>query len=133
MRRDKERGQGMAEAALAIPAVLLLVFALINLTILGYASVAASNAANYGARVGSVYQTGAAAQAASAAQQAADSAMIGQYSVAAAGGGQPGSQVVVAVQYRVPNFMGGIVGLFGGSTPTEFTGVARAYFRQEGY
>lgn len=123
----------MAEAAVAMPAVILLVFALINLAMYGYASVAASNAANYGARVGSVYQQGAAARAAEAAQQAAHTAAIGTYNVAAAGSGEIGSQVVVAVEYHVPNFLGGLTALFGAGTPQEFTGVARAYFRQEGY
>ena len=46
----------MDEAAFVIPVLLLVTFGLINFGMLGYASVSASNAANYGARMGSVAQ-----------------------------------------------------------------------------
>ncbi|MDK2981350.1 MAG: hypothetical protein PWQ55_1697, partial [Chloroflexota bacterium] len=58
----------MAEAAITLPVVLLLTFAMVNLAMAWYAAVAASNAANYGARVGSVSQTSPTVNAVAAAQ-----------------------------------------------------------------
>ncbi len=124
----------MAEAALTFPVVLLLTLALINFALVGFASVVASNAANYGARAGSVAQNGAAGAAATAANQALGDMMIGTYSVAASGGGAPGSQVVVQVSWTIPNWFGPILSFVGGGgMPSEFTGTARSTFRKEGW
>jgi Flp pilus assembly protein TadG len=129
----RERGNAMAETAVVLPVVLVLTFALINFAIAGYASVAAANAANYGARAGSVAQNGAAGVAASAANAALAKTMIGEYSVAAYGGGRPGAQVVVVVNWRAPNFIGSMLSLLGGGGNVEFKGQARSTFRQEGW
>ncbi len=123
----------MAEAAVTLPAVLLVTLMLINMTIAGFASVNANNAANYGARVGSVTQEGAAAAAVAAARQALSVAAVGDYEVSASGGGPPGSTVVVRVTWSVPNYLVGLTSLFGVSTPDEFSGTATATFRQEGW
>jgi Flp pilus assembly protein TadG len=123
----------MAETAVVLPVVLVLTFALVNFAIAGYASVAAANAANYGARAGSVAQKGAAGVAASAANAALAKTMIGEYSVAAYGGGRPGAQVVVVVNWRAPNFIGSMLSLLGGGGNVEFKGQARSTFRQEGW
>ena len=48
------RGDEFAETAIAMPVVVLITIALLNLTMAGFASVNTNNAANYGARVGSV-------------------------------------------------------------------------------
>jgi Flp pilus assembly protein TadG len=129
----RERGNAMAETAVVLPVVLVLTFALVNFAIAGYASVAAANAANYGARAGSVAQNGAAGVAASAANAALAKTMIGEYSVAAYGGGRPGAQVVVVVNWRAPNFIGSMLSLLGGGGNVEFKGQARSTFRQEGW
>lgn len=123
----------MAEAAITLPVVLLVALMMINMTIAGFASVNANNAANYGARVGSVTQGGAAAAAVAAARQALASAPVGEYRVSASGGGPPGSTVVVQVTWSVPNYLSGLAALFGGSTPDTFSGTATATFRQEGW
>ncbi|WP_322793280.1 TadE/TadG family type IV pilus assembly protein [Bellilinea sp.] len=133
VKRRHEAGNAMAETAVSLPVVLVLTFALINFAIAGYASVAAANAANYGARVGSVTQGGAAAAAASAAHAALSRTMIGEYSVAASGGGRPGSMVVVTVNWTAPNYIGSMLGLLGGGGSVEFKGQAQATFRQEGW
>ena len=52
------RGDEFAETAVAMPVIVLITIALMNLTMAAFASVNANNAANYGARVGSVYQQG---------------------------------------------------------------------------
>jgi hypothetical protein len=126
-------GTSMAEVAITLPVVILLTFALVNLALAGYASVAAANAANYGARVGSVVQQGAAGAAATAANQSLKSTMIGKYAVGAGGGGTPGSQITVTVNWTVPNYFGSILRFLGGGNVKEFKGQARSAFRQEGW
>ncbi len=121
------------EAAFALPVVLLVSIGLVNLAILGFAAVNAANAANYGARMGSVAQSSPAQVAASAAQGKLAAVKVGSYTVSVSGGGQPGSRIEVAVTYRVPNYFGGLAGLFGVGTPSQFQGIARATFRQEGW
>jgi hypothetical protein len=115
----RERGNAMAETAVVLPVVLVLTFALVNFAIAGYASVAAQN--------------GAAGVAASAANAALAKTMIGEYQVAAYGGGRPGAQVVVVVNWRAPNFIGSMLSLLGGGGNVEFKGQARSTFRQEGW
>ncbi|WP_416201778.1 TadE/TadG family type IV pilus assembly protein, partial [Thermanaerothrix sp.] len=53
-RRIASRRAELDEAALALPVLLLISLALINLGLLGFAAVNAGNAAEYGARMGSV-------------------------------------------------------------------------------
>jgi len=125
------RGE-MAEAAITLPIVMLAVLALVNLTIAGFASVNAANAANYGARVGSVNRSAPADVAVAAAQRMIANAPIGEYRVAASGGGPPGSLLAVTVQWQVPSYLGGLAALFGADV-RDFHGTAVAYFRQEGW
>jgi hypothetical protein len=131
MLRDR-RGE-MDEAAFVFPILLLISLALINLAMLGFASVTAGNAANYGARMGSVAQRNAASVAYTNAFSRTSAAPFGSYAVSVAGSGQPGSRVLVRVLYRVPNFFARLAGLFGVSMDTEFSGSSEAYFRQEGW
>ena len=130
---SKARGAVMAETAITLPVTLVLTFALINFALVGYAATAAANAANYGARIGSVVQSGAAGSAATAANAALKTTMIGSYQVAAGGGGRRGATVTVSVNWTVPNWFGSIASLVGASTPGEFKGTARSTFRQEGW
>ena len=121
------------EAAFVLPVLLLVTFGLINLSMLGYASMAANNAANYGARVASVSVNNQAARAHSAASSMLNGVTVGDYAVSVAGSGTPGSIVRVQVQYSVPNYFQGLAGLFGVEAPETFTGSARSDFRQEGW
>ncbi len=130
--RKIRRGQAMVETAIALPVVVLLAVFVINGAMAAVAASNAGNAANYGARVGAVTQGGAVGAAVAAARQALATAPLGKYEVSAAGGGPPGSQVVVTVRWHVPNLMGPVLALFGGGSP-EFSGQAMATFRQEGW
>jgi len=129
--RDKRAE--LDEAAIVLPVLLLVTFGLINLSMLGYAAMAANNAANYGARMASVAQTNQAGMAQSSADSMLNGITVGTYTVSVLGGGSPGSIVRVHVQYTVPNYFQGLAGMFGVSTPTNFVGTARADFRQEGW
>ncbi len=107
-----QRGD-MAEAAITTPVIILLMIVILNFGMLAYTAQAAENAANYGARRGSVAQSNAAGEAVSAAAYAANQALIGEYSVqAVAPGGIAGSELGIRVTYRVPNLMAPLAGLF---------------------
>jgi len=123
----------MAEAAITLPVVILLTFAMINLSMAWFVAVAASNAANYGARVGSVSQVSPIAYSIAAALERLDAVDVGSYSVSASGGGYRGAQVVVAVNWEVPNYLGTLVSYLGGGSPLNFSGTAVSTFRQEGW
>jgi len=128
------KGDSFAESAIVLPVILLVTIALMNLTMAGFASVNANNAANYGARVGSVHQQGPAAAAYAAAQQSISYASVGDYTVSVSGGGFPGSQINVQVGWSVPNIMGGLLDYLGGSDlGADIRGDATAVFRQEGW
>ncbi|NIM93326.1 MAG: hypothetical protein GTO18_06405 [Anaerolineales bacterium] len=125
------RGE-IAETAVTLPVILLAGLALVNLTIAGFASVNATNAASYGARMGSVNQEAPAVSAMAAANNLLSKTSIGDYSVYASGGGRPGDSLAVTVQWSVPNYFRGLMAMFGQGIE-EFTGTAVAYFRQEGW
>mgnify|MGYP000962570900 FL=1 len=72
MQKRGRRGSSMAEAAITLPVIMLMTFAMVNVSMAWYAAVAASNAANYGARIGSVAQTDPQGLAVSAAQTRLD-------------------------------------------------------------
>ncbi len=121
------------EAALVLPVLLLISLALINMALLGFAAVNAGNAANYGARMGSVAQINPAGVAVASANQMLAAAPVGTYDVTVAGSGLPGDMMTVRVRYSVPNYFGGLAGLFGVSIPGDFSSTAISYFRQEGW
>ena len=127
------RGSSMAEAAITLPAIVLISFAMVNLSMAWYAAVSASNAANYGARVGSVAQSNPISQAVAAAQSRLDTTSIGTYTISASGGGYRGSQVNVSINWTVPNYITGLMTLMGGGTQSDFSGTVISTFRQEGW
>lgn len=126
------RADEFAQAAIALPLLVLLTIALLNLTMAGYASVNASNAANYGARVGSVHQKNVAGTAYTAAQEAISHALVGRYTISVDGGGFPGAQINVRVDWEVPNYLDALLAFFGGGA-VELKGSAVSTFRQEGW
>ncbi len=127
------RGDEFAQTAIAMPVIVLVTIALMNLTMAGFASVNANNAANYAARVGSVTQQGAGGAAYGAAQTSISHAPIGEYAVAVSGGGFPGAQINVQVDWTVPNFIGGLMSFLGGNFSEDFRGTSVSVFRQEGW
>ena len=130
--RKSKKGTSMVEAVITFPIIVLITFSMINLAMAGFASVAASNAANYGARIGSVAQSNQLAFAIAAAQSKVDLTSIGSYVITASGGGARGSQIIVTVQWEVPNYIGGLMAMFGEEVDT-ISGTAQASFRKEGW
>ncbi len=118
---------------MTLPVVLLAALLMINGAIAGFAAVNAANAANFGARMGSVVQGNAAAAAVAAAQAALAHAAVGSYQVQAYGGGAPGIPIVVEVRWEVPSYLGGLMAFFGRPGPTKFSGTVTAVFRSEGW
>jgi len=133
VQRLVSRRAELDEAALALPVLLLVSVGLVNLAMLGFAAISANNAANYGARMGSLAIADPTGVAQTYAQRAIAATRVGQYAVTVSGGMQPGDLIAVTVTYRVPNYFGGLGRMFGIATPTEFRGTATAYFRREGW
>ena len=123
----------MAEAAITLPVVVLITLAMVNLSLAWFVAISASNAANYGARIGSVVQSDPIGYSVAAAQTRLAVISIGSYSVTASGGGFRGAQIEVSVDWTVPNYMGSLLSFFGGSDPVNFHGTALSTFRQEGW
>ena len=127
------RGQNLAETALTLPLLTLLVLALINLTLLGYARVAAVMAADYAARVAAVSQDDPVGRGLDAARSVLDRAGLGDYTVTITADPTPGGVVQVRVRYQTPNFIAGLTRAFGVSTPDPFTGEVTASRYKEGW
>ncbi len=127
----RSRRGDMVEGALTLPVMILITLALVNLALAGFASVTASMAADYAARVGSVAQVDPAARTMEAAQRAL-AVGLGTYSVQVAAGSGPGGMVQVQIGWSVPNFYGSLMPLFGqADRPLE--GRALAAYRREGW
>ena len=133
LRLFRDRRAELDEAALVLPVLLLISIGLVNLAILGFAAINAGNAANYGARMGSVAQSDPAGVALSSAYQMLSAAPVGSYAVNVAASGEPGDMLIIQVSYTVPNYFSSLAGLFGVSTPGNFTNTVTSYFRQEGW
>ncbi len=131
--QSRERGSGIAEAAITLPVLLLVMLALFNMAIYGFAGIHAANAANFGARAGSVAQSDPVGEASAATWASLDAAPVGTYAVSVTSAGPRGSLLAVQVAYRVPNYFQGLAALFGGNLPAEFQGTAVSYFRKEGW
>jgi len=128
----RDRSGDMVEGAITMPLMALVALALVNLSMAGYASVTANNAANAAARMASVAQADPVGQGLAAAQHSLQ-AGIGSFDVSLAAANNPGGDVTATVQWRVPNFFGPILSLFnanGGGA--EISGEAVAQFRKEG-
>ncbi len=130
----RRAASGFAQAAIVFPILVMLTIGLINIPLASFAAVHAANAANYGARVGSVYQHGAAQAAYDAAMREAHAVGVGSYAATVSGGGFPGSTIAVTVRWSVPNLVGPMLGAFGlGGGSGMLTGTSTATFRQEGW
>lgn len=128
-----DRRGNMAETALTLPVLLMVSLGLINLALFGIAGANANNAANYGARIGSVAQKNQVSQATNATWEKLTAATIGDYAVNVTATGTPGGLVAVRVTYSVPNYFAGLTGFFGIQTAGTFQNTALSYFRQEGW
>ena len=130
---DDQRADQFAQTALVLPIIMLATMGLLDITMAGFASVNANNAANYGARIGSVTQRGAAGAAYSGALISIAHAEVGDYIVNVSGGGFPGAKITVQVNWEVPNHMASISTLWGGPADSRLAGASMSTFRQEGW
>ena len=129
----REQRAEMDEAVFVYPLLLVLAFGLVNLSLLGFASMNAANAANLGARMGSVSQGNAAGVAHQHASAMLTSVPVGSYTVSVQGSGTPGQLIQVQVGYAVPNYFAGPASFFGVTMPATFEGATISLFRQEGW
>jgi len=125
-------GSSMVESAFTIPILILLAVALVNLSLAGFASVTASGAADYGARIGAVDQVNPVGAAVSAASRML-SVGVGRYRVSASGSASPGGYVTVRVRWEVPNMFSGLLSFFGGHASGTIHGEAVSTQRKEGW
>jgi hypothetical protein len=130
----ERRGAEMAEAAITLPVVVLVLIFVINGASAGYTAMAAANAANYAAKVG--------AQAWEHPEEWASAAVVEAMRKSHAGGGysysvkvvdQPGGVVKVMVSWSYPSMLSGLCRLVGGNCPKYYGGTATATRKREGW
>jgi len=131
-----ERGD-MAEAALVLPVLSLLIAALLSVAMASWTANTANHIAQRAARVASVTQGTAADRGAAALSTARDlAAGFGYGSYAATivrGGDQPGDVVIVRVNWTAPNWFRGLAVFYPDLLGDDFAGHAVAAFRVEGW
>ncbi|MBN1438040.1 MAG: pilus assembly protein [Anaerolineales bacterium] len=128
------RASSMAEAAISMPVVLLVLMFAINASLAAYTGVAAANAVNYGARIGSVTRENAEQWAKEAVKRAWDqSGAGGAFSYSVLVGERPNGVVMVTGRWSYPTILSGLCEVFGGSCPSNFQGTVTAVYRKEGY
>jgi Flp pilus assembly protein TadG len=128
------RGSEMAEAAITMPVVLLVLFFAINASLAAYTGVAAANAVNYGARIGSITRIDAGTWASAAVENAWDqSGAGGSFSYSVSVSDRPNGTCLVTGSWSYPTLLSGLCKMFGGSCPTDFHGTVTAVWRKEGY
>jgi hypothetical protein len=128
------RGAEMAEAAVVLPVVLLLLLFVINGSMAGYTSMAAASAAEEGAKAGAVARDHPEAWASAAvAASMAKSRAGGGYTCSVKIDPEPGGGVKVMVAWSYPSMLSGLCRYFGGNCPRYFSGVSIATRKREGW
>lgn len=128
------RASNMAEAAISMPVVLLVLMFAINASLAAYTGVAAANAVNYGARVGSITREQSDQWAKAAVEKAWDQSGAGGYfSYSVLVSDRPDGVVLVTGNWSYPTILSGLCTYFGGSCPSNFSGSVSAMYRKEGY
>lgn len=124
----------MAEAAISMPVVLLVLMFAINASLAVYTGVAAANAVNYGARIGSVTREQPEQWAKEAVERAWDqSGAGGSFAYSVLVSERPDGVVLVTGNWSYPSILSGLCAYFGGSCPLNFQGSVSAMYRKEGY
>jgi Flp pilus assembly protein TadG len=132
---SSRRGSSMAEAAITMPVVLLVLLAGINFSLVSHTALVAANAANYGARVGAVsrqepkFWAQAAARTALGANRTGGSFDDPYVQVDE----NPGGVVSVSIHWTYPSIFSGICSFFGGWCPKEYEGTAVSAWKKEGW
>jgi Flp pilus assembly protein TadG len=133
---DDKRGD-MAEAALVLPVISLLIAALISVGMASWTANSANHIAQRAARVASVTQGSASDRSAAAlttANTLAASFGYGSYTTTVVqGGSQPGDVVIVRVNWTAPNWFRGLAVFYPSLFNQDFGGQAVAAFRVEGW
>ena len=132
----KDKRGDMAEAAIVLPVLALLIAALLSFGMAAWTANTANNIAQRAARAASVVQGDAGARATLAlntANQLIPLYHYGMYQASVQGGSGPGDSVTVQVRWTAPNWFKGLGVLFGGLFSQDFNGSATAAFRVEGW
>jgi hypothetical protein len=128
------KASNMAEAAITMPVVLLVLMFAINGSLAAYTGVAAANAVNYGARVGAVTREQPDQWTKAAVEKAWNqSGAGGSFSFSVLVSDKPDGAVLVTGTWSYPSILSGLCAFFGGSCPTHFSGTVSAMYRKEGY
>jgi Flp pilus assembly protein TadG len=129
-----KRGAEMAEAAVALPVVILVLMFVINGSLAGYTSMAASNAAAEGARAGAAARDHPELWASAATAAALKrSGLAGSFAYSVNVDEEPGGAVKVMVAWSYPSVLAGLCQAVGGSCPDHFSGVTTATRKREGW
>jgi hypothetical protein len=125
----------MAEAAITMPVVLLVLMLGINLTLVGHTALVAANAANYGARVGAVSRENPKTWAEAAARSVLPrTSYAGQFDPPYARvDPNVGGVVVVSVHWTYPSVLSSLCAFFGGYCPAKFEGTEISAWKKEGW
>jgi hypothetical protein len=127
-------GSNMAEAAVTMPVVLLVLMFVLNASLAGYRGMAAANAANYAAEIGATAHDQPEAWAAAAVERAMAASGAGKdYGYTIKVDKEPGGAVKVLVTWRYPSMLSGLCRLFGGNCPAYFYGTTTATRKREGW
>lgn len=130
----QQRQGDMVEAALTMPLMVLLALVLVNFALVGQARNAAQNAANFGARMGSIAFTDADRHARENAEAALQHCLCTARVTDVQAQDTPGGEVIVEVEWEVENYFHSLFQYLGGnSLPVRFTGTATASYRKEGW
>jgi hypothetical protein len=123
----------MAEAAITMPVVMMVLMFSINVSLASYSAVSAAGAANYGARVGAVSELNSQEYAMAAVKKAVgNSGAGGEFYYFVKTDDSIGGGVLVVVFWRYPSYFSGLCSLFGGSCPRYFSGSASSVWKKEG-
>ena len=125
------RGGNVAEEALLLPLVLLIVFGLLAFALAGVTSATATAAADYAARVAAVSQDDPVGRGVDAATRML-SGGVGTYRVSVTADTTPGGVVTVRVDWEAPNPAAGFLRLMGLGHPV-LRGTAIASRYKEGW
>jgi hypothetical protein len=124
----------MAEAAISMPVVLMVLFLALNVSLASYTAVAAANAASYGARMGAVARDQPVDWATAGVEASLRKAHApGSFDYAILVDKQVGGAVQVTVSWKYPSLLSGLCNLFGGTCPENFSGYSTSIWKKEGW
>jgi Flp pilus assembly protein TadG len=129
--KDKRKGLEVLEAVITLPVMIAILLSVINLSLVVYGKQAVEDAAEYGARMGSVAQSAPAIYASAYAQKSINAKGVVQNPKVTilAASANAGSLLTVNVSGEIPN----VIGEFIPGLPSPFKVNGQASFRKEGW